>query len=341
MKLFYRAIAALFTVAVLFFLFYFVYDLDLVYSVVDAVISALVFFAISAGFGFTAKFVQLDFSKLFKFLSIHFLAAAVVSYTWLLVTGFLIGTILEKFSINYSFFDSSSIERFLIVALVYLLMIAYNYLVISYDNYKEKVREEADLRNLITEAEIKTLKFQINPHFIFNSLNSIAALTSIDPDKAREMVIKLADFLRYTLSTNSKQMNSLRDELDNIEKYLSIEKIRFGDKFIYRFDVSEDLLDSTVPNMVLQPVFENAIKYGVYENLEQTSINTRAVSGNGYLVITIENSLEDEPKKEIRGEGVGLRNIQERLRLIYNQSNLIRTEKGNKIFRVILKIPLP
>lgn len=134
-------------------------------------------------------------------------------------------------------------------------------------------------------------------------------------------------------------MNKLRDEISNIEKYLSIEKVRFGDKFIYEFQVPSELLDLMVPNMLLQPVFENAIKYGVYENLGQTLIKTLAIAEDSVLNLTIENTLEEEPKMKIRGEGVGLQNISERLRLIYNQPNLIRIEKESNLFRVVIKIP--
>ncbi|MHC1739413.1 MAG: sensor histidine kinase [Ignavibacteriaceae bacterium] len=340
MKLIQRAATVFLVVIVLFFLFYFIYDLDLVYSFVDAVISSFIFLALSAGFEYTAKFVKLNLGELMKFIIIHLVAALVVSFIMIQSSGFLIQTILRKFEVNNLFFDNSIIERFLIVALLYLLVISYYYLMIYYENYREKVREEAELKNLVTEAEIKTLKFQINPHFIFNSLNSIAALTSIDPEKARDMVIKLADFLRYTLSTNSKQMNSLRDEISNIEKYLSIEKIRFGERFNYDFDIPEQFLDILVPNMVLQPVFENAIKYGVYQNLGTTGISVVARSDNGYLTLITDNTLEEEPKKELKGEGVGLKNIQERLRLIYGQTNLLITERWDNIFRVILKIPV-
>lgn len=340
MKLIQRAAAVFLVIIVLFFLLYFIYDLNFAYSLVDAVISSSVFFALSAGFKYTAKFVKLNLGELMKFIIIHLVAALVVSFIMIQSSGFLIQTILKKFEISNHFFESSVIERFLIVALLYLLVISYYYLMIYYQNYLEKVREEAELKNLITEAEIKTLKFQINPHFIFNSLNSIAALTGIDPEKARDMVIKLADFLRYTLSTNSKQMNTLRDEISNIEKYLSIEKIRFGEKFIYDFDIPERFLDLNVPNMVLQPVFENAIKYGVYRNLGTTAISVVAKSDSEYLTLITENSLEEEPQKEHKGEGVGLKNIQERLRLIYGQTNLLITEKGENLFRVILKIPI-
>lgn len=340
MKLLQRFLPVLGLVVVLFFLFYFFYDLELVYSLVDAVVSSIIFFALSAGFEYTAKFIRLNLGELFKFVLIHLVAALIISFILIQTSGFLIHVILRKFDADSHFFDSSITERFLIGALIYLLVISYYYLMTYYENYREKVREEAELKNLVTEAEIKTLKFQINPHFIFNSLNSIAALTSIDPEKARDMVIKLADFLRYTLSTNSKQMNSLRDEISNIEKYLSIEKIRFGEKFIYSFKIPDNLLDIEVPNMVLQPVFENAIKYGVYQNLGITAISVVAGSDNGFLTLITENTLEEEPKKELKGEGVGLKNIQERLRLIYGQPNLLKIETGIKIFRVILKIPL-
>lgn len=339
MKLLNRFLFVVSSVVVLFFLYFFIYDLSTIYSLVDALISTLLFFALSAGFEYTARHIKLSVGELLKFITVNVAAALVISFIWLQTSSFLIERVVEKFDPGFSFLDSSYAERFFIVSLLNLLVISYNYLLTYYESYKQKLNEETQLKNLVAEAEIKTLKFQINPHFIFNSLNSIAALTSLDPEKAREMVIKLADFLRYTLSTNNRQMNKLRDEISNIEKYLSIEKVRFGDKFIYEFQVPSELLDLMVPNMLLQPVFENAIKYGVYENLGQTLIKTLAIAEDSALNLTIENTLEEEPKMKIRGEGVGLQNISERLRLIYNQPNLIRIEKESNLFRVVIKIP--
>jgi len=218
-------------------------------------------------------------------------------------------------------------------------MMGFYFLYIFYQNLMEKTAREAELKTLIKEAELKSLKYQLNPHFIFNSLNSISSLTIMDPGRAREMVIKLASFLRSTLNENEKQMNELGDELKNVKLYLDIEKIRFGDKFDLVTEIKDDCLKIKVPNMIFQPLFENAIKYGVYESLEKVFIKVRCSSENNYLKFSVENNFDEEatPRK---GKGIGLTNIKNRLSLIYNQDNLISVEKRKNIFTANVFIPL-
>jgi LytS/YehU family sensor histidine kinase len=209
------------------------------------------------------------------------------------------------------------------------------------DRSLEQAKQETTLKTLLTEAELKSLKFQINPHFIFNSLNSIAALTSIDPEQARKMTIMLADFLRSTLSNNLRQTVTLQEELHQLRLYAAIEKIRFGDKFSYTESVDESLLTLPIPNMLLQPLLENAIKYGVYEALEEIGIHLSVSRNENLLAITMENDFEDDASQlKQKGNGVGLANIQSRLSLLYRRDDLLTITKENSKFRVILTIPM-
>jgi LytS/YehU family sensor histidine kinase len=212
-------------------------------------------------------------------------------------------------------------------------------MVIYYSEFRDKESRESELKNLVTEAELKSLKFQINPHFIFNSLNSMSALTTINPEKAREMILKLADFLRYTLANNERQQNTLREELKNIKLYLDIEKIRFEDKFDFTEDISMPCLDTKVPNMILQPLFENAIKHAVYETLDKVTIKLCCAPDNGYMRISLENNFDPGAKSSRPGTGVGLANIKNRLQLIYGRDNLIEIKKEESLFKVTLFIP--
>ncbi len=166
----------------------------------------------------------------------------------------------------------------------------------------------------------------------------MSALTTIDPEKARGMILKLAEFLRYTLANNEQQKNKLKEELKNIKLYLEIEKIRFEDKFDYTEEVSSECLEAEVPNMLLQPLFENAVKHAVYESLEMVKVKLTCGSENGYLKIVVENTYDPETKSK-KGAGVGLNNIQERLRLTYSQDNLMQVVKDDGIFRVSLFVP--
>jgi LytS/YehU family sensor histidine kinase len=192
---------------------------------------------------------------------------------------------------------------------------------------------------LVKEAELKSLKYQINPHFIFNSLNSISSLTLSNPQKAQEMTIKLSSFLRSTLSKNERQKSKLSEEINNAKLYLDIEKVRFDDKFNFIEELEPKCMELEVPSMILQPLFENAIKHGVYESLDKVTIKLKCGHEKDYFKIIVENTFDPEsvPRK---GEGIGIKNIQNRLKLIYNQDNLVTTEKINNLFRVNIFIPV-
>ena len=307
------------------------------WSVLDAFISVTIYTAFTLSFKFQARFVEFQRNNLPRFLLTHFFAALLVSGLWISITKIILFWLIPN-SIYQNLFNESIVVRIIIGMTIYFLITAFNYLIMYYDNYKEKVENEAALKNLITETELKNLKFQINPHFIFNSLNSIAALTHISSEKAASMTIKLADFMRSTL-TNTKPFSLLEDELKNCRMYVDIEKIRFGDKFTFEEKVDEALLKEEIPSMILQPLFENAIKYGVYEAMEKVQIQFIAKRIPGYIKIAVENNFESGGEKH-KGEGIGLTNISKRMQILYQQENLIKIEKEKNIFRVLLFFPL-
>ncbi|MDZ7765092.1 MAG: histidine kinase [Melioribacteraceae bacterium] len=235
--------------------------------------------------------------------------------------------------------NSSIIWRIVIGLLFYTILVAVNYLMIYYNNFREKLEQESELNTLVKEAELRTLKYQINPHFIFNSLNSISSLTISNPDKAREMTINLSIFLRGTLSRNETQTTKLADEIKNVKLYLSIERVRFEGKFELLEELSDECSNVEVPNMILQPLFENAIKHGVYESLDLVTINLICRREKDYLRITVSNNYDKESASR-KGEGIGLQNIRNRLQLIYNRDNLLRVKRTENEFIVDVFIPL-
>jgi len=182
------------------------------------------------------------------------------------------------------------------------------------------------------------LKSQINPHFLFNSLNSISSLTITNPEKARDMVIKLSDFLRYSVSTNTSRFTTLQNELANIQRYLEIEKVRFGDKLQFEFILEGTCKDHLIPIMLLQPLFENAIKHGVYESIEKVKIEMDCKYTSGYLEIVIWNDFDPNAHAR-KGTGLGLNNIRERLRLLYKTDTLLKTSVEGTKFFVFLSLP--
>ncbi len=218
---------------------------------------------------------------------------------------------------------------------IYLLVILTYFLFVSLTNLSEKNAREAKLESLVKETELKMLRSQINPHFLFNSLNSISSLTITDPEKARDMVIKLSEFMRYALSKKDEQPVSLRSELENLRLYLDIEKVRFGDRLSTEENIDEKCLEIKMPVMLLQPLYENAVKHGVYESTESVRIITQAKIIDGYIEITISNNYDPAPSSR-RGTGTGLLNVARRLELFYGNKASIKTTKENGIYTVTL-----
>jgi LytS/YehU family sensor histidine kinase len=311
---------------------------SVIIAVSDSLINNLIFAGLGLSFWYPAKFIQLDKYQFTRFLFTH-LTGSIVSVIFWLFSGFIIinAVIPEQEAYN-NFFYSTVAWRFLVGILFYFLVISFYYIIIYYSEYQDKARRETELKNLISEAELRSLKFQINPHFIFNSLNSISSLTISNPADARKMLLKLADFLRYTVSNNIKSMNPLEDELKNIRLYLDIEKIRFEDRFDLIEEIDEECRKYPVPNMILQPLIENAIKHAVYEALDKVEIKIKCSKDDEFMNIGISNTLEKDSGS--KGTGTGLKNISDRMMLLYNRNDLFKIFKEEGIFKVNLYIPL-
>jgi two-component system LytT family sensor kinase len=243
-------------------------------------------------------------------------------------------------------FDASHKEYFrmampwhIFLGSFYMTIVVLIYYLLQYTtNLKEKEKDELQLQNLLKNAELEMLKSQINPHFIFNSLNSVSALTLTNPDLAHEMVIKLSDFLRLSLGRSNKELHTVEEELKQMNLYLDIERIRFGDRLSLSQDINEICMKHSLPVMILQPLYENAIKYGVYGQLEKVEISTKCHCDDGILFLSITNNYDSTSAPQ-KGKGIGLMNIRNRLELIYGPSDLVTIEKNKNIFTIHLQIP--
>jgi sensor histidine kinase YesM len=308
----------------------------------NAIADSLVFTGILCGFGlswwYPSRYISIEQSPLTKVLISHFISAVISATFWILL-GYAVMIGILGFGDKYESFLFSSLPwRFIIGLIFYALLASFYYMITYYTGFQERIIKESELKNLVTVAELRSLKFQINPHFIFNSLNSMSALTEINPKKAKEMILKLADFLRYILATNEREKNKLSEELKNIRLYLEIEKIRFEDKFEFMEQINEGCERAEIPNMILQPLFENVIKHAVYETLDKVQLTLKCDYENGFLKIHLQNNY-DESTSPKKGAGVGLKNIEERLKLIYHQDNLMEVKKEKGIFSITLFIP--
>lgn len=200
-----------------------------------------------------------------------------------------------------------------------------------------RFQQQADASALLKEAELFKLRQQLQPHFLYNSLNSISALIVIAPNKAQEMIGKLSDFLRSSVKRESDDMIPLKDELSYIGSYLAIESVRFGDRLQVVFE-HHDTDNALIPPFLLQPLLENAIKFGLYGNTGQVQISIRISMDGGMLVTSVINPYDPDMQPP-RGTGFGLKGIQRRLYLLYARNDLLETHKTETQFTTILKIP--
>jgi len=322
-----------------FLILFFGLELDLNSSIAESLVSAILLCGLTITWHYPAKYISIEQHHLFKVFFSHIITAVISSALWLLFIYIVMVPVIGFDEKYQNFFYQTILWRFLVGWMLYAIVVSFYYLVSYYSELQERSLKESELKNLVTQAELRSLKFQINPHFIFNSLNSMSALTEIDPKKAKEMIIKLADFLRYILATNEREKNKLSEELKNIRLYLDIEKIRFEEKFDYSEQLEKECNNAEIPNMILQPLFENVIKHAVYETFDKVTLNLNCSFNDGFLKIHLQNNF-DESSKPRKGTGVGLKNINDRLNLIYRRNDLMEVKKEKGIFSVTLFIPL-
>jgi two-component system, LytTR family, sensor histidine kinase AlgZ len=217
------------------------------------------------------------------------------------------------------------------VSLIYILSIALHYVVLTV-----QASREAEL--LARAAELKALKSQLNPHFLFNSLNSISALTSIDATRARDMCIRLADFLRTSLRLGECGAVLFQEEMELARMYLNVEQVRFGQRLGVVIEIDPRCAECEVPPLLVQPLVENAIKHGIATMAEGGEISMSAKWVDGGIRFQIENSFDPEAPA-VRTNGMGLRNVRDRLRVRYGNDAGISIEPESGRYRVVLTIP--
>ena len=225
---------------------------------------------------------------------------------------------------------------------LYLLSLLANDVLVAFENVQAAARREAESRVLARDAELQMLRTQINPHFLFNSLNSISALTGTDPKAAREMTIDLAQFFRRTLALAERERIPLGDEVALCTHFLAIEQRRFGAKLRSQWRIAADAAACLLPPMTLQPLLENAIKHGIRGLDDGGTITIDAVLRDGWLHLAVANPVAagtggDGPNGA--GNGLGLKNIRERLAVLYGDRGRIASRRTGEMFTTEIAVP--
>src|SRR5271157_5479215 len=222
--------------------------------------------------------------------------------------------------------------------LLYALSSGLHYAALSAEESRAAESRAAEARTLAREAELQALRMQINPHFLFNSLNSIAALATQDGPRARDMCIRLSDFLRSGLGLGDRESIPLREELALARSYLDVERVRFGDRLRVEEAIDADCQDCGVPALVLQPLVENAVKHGIAGLVEGGWIRMEARRQQGGVCIAIENPFDPDAPVP-RRTGLGLAHVRRRLRVRYGEAAVFEPSSREGLYRVVLLLP--
>jgi two-component system, LytTR family, sensor kinase len=331
----------LFTLVVLvawFLPFHFSYGIDLIPALTDALFSVVMLHLVILALWFVVKFARSESISSTSSIRNSSIAALLLVSGWLFFTRFVLKTIFQADTVYIDFLMLAQPVRFIAGLFIAGVLYLSFYLNLYRQNAEELLKRENELKVRIQETRLQALKNQLNPHFIFNCLNSISSLTAYDPGKAREMLVLLSEFLRNALRHDISSLVTLDKEIASIELYLQIEKVRFEEKLNWEFRVWDETLKIQVPALILQPVFENAVKHGIQQSQAKGSIIMTCMEQNGYTMITVANSF-DPGFSGYRGEGIGLENIRNRLALIYGKSDLLKVKASGGTFRVEIQIP--
>jgi len=312
---------------------------DVFASFIDGLVSYSLLGILGFVLWYAIRYIINSKFSLFFILSHQIIVAFILLSFWNIIIILFLKIIFSNNPIHFAAVESSIYFRIISSLMLYIIVLLCYFLIIYYYNLQEKSKAELKLKETLKDAELNVLRSQINPHFLFNSLNSVTSLTLTNPQKAREMIVKLSDFLRYTVSNSGKTLSGLDEEIKNAGEYLEIEKIRFGDKLNYLIETEYCKKDFKIPSLLLQPLLENAIKHGVYESTEKIIIETLCKTINNQIEIIVRNNFDPETETN-KGTGIGIKNIEERLRLIYHGNANFTINKNNNIFEAKIIIPL-
>jgi two-component system, LytTR family, sensor histidine kinase AlgZ len=270
----------------------------------------------------------------------HVTTAAFASILWVVLGGFW-ATGLDAFVPSFGARDLYTNQQLLLLvvgALLFWLSAACHYLLVAFEASREAERRAIELDLLAREAELRALRAQIDPHFIFNSLHGISALTASDPAAARRMCLLLAEFLRETLRLGSNHRITLADELALAERFLSIEQVRLGTRLQVASETDPAAAECLVPPLLLQPLVENAVVHGIGHLIEGGTIKLAASRDGSTLMITLENPC-DPDRPRTRGVGLGLDLLKKRLTNQCGASHLVRADEQEGRFVVEVRMP--
>jgi two-component system, LytTR family, sensor kinase len=258
---------------------------------------------------------------------------------WFAITQMIIPLLIKKDALFDSIFYNTSPFRFLLAYLILSINTLIIWMYRIFENQKKENIRLFQIQQMAKDSELHSLRQQLQPHFLFNSLNSISSLAGSQPHKAREMIQQLSDFLRGTLQKNSDKLIPFSKEIEHLKLYLDIEKVRFGHRLNFDITIQENTLNFLVPPLILQPVLENAIKFGLYDTLDIVTISINSQIHQNELVVVVKNPFDSNTSNPKKGTGFGLSSLNRRLYLLYNRHQLVHSTKANNTFITQINVP--
>lgn len=313
------------------------FGFTLLISVTDSIVFNLLLAGSCIFIAFVMQFYLPQKEKYWYVVAVSFVASAIVT----IISNLILHQFFFSEEIYHNFLTAAWPVRGSIAFLISGCMALISIVFYTVEEQQELEQRKHAAEQLSKEAELFNLRQQLQPHFLFNSLNSISALAGSKPEEARNMIQQLSDFLRGTIRKDSNQMITLEDELKHLQLYLDIEKVRFGHRLMTETHCSEEVCKLKIPSLLLQPVVENAIKFGLYDTLEEVKITITGSFENNMLVVTIANPFDKTsvPAGKQAGTGFGLNSIQRRLFLLFSRNDLLITNATDTIFTTTIKIP--
>lgn len=304
-------------------------------SVLDALILSILLLILLSGLNAMLTLYKPGIARVLYLIAGNILLA----YGLLFIYELIFINALDKSPLLYS---ANVLPSYLIVALLFTILQTttfYSWIKVSLEERNEEKERRLKEEHLIRQAELNGLRQQLQPHFLFNSLNSIQSLLQFDSEKASKMVQTLADFLRGTVSGGESTVRTIREELKHLNLYLEIEMIRFEDRLSVNYSIDENTYEKEIPALILQPLVENAIKHGLYDTIGKITITIDAKLSDNFIVIKISNPYETEQGSTKAGTGFGLSSVSRRMQLIYLRNDLLKINSVGQLFTVTLKIP--
>ncbi len=294
------------------------------------------------------RYVRLEWPVRPRHVAIHVSACAAFMLAYLLLRAVValwqlrLGGLRVEF---FAVFEALLIKTLPHSLLVYWAVVSVQHIAAFQERARERERRAAELEQRLTAARLQALLMQLNPHFLFNTLNAISSLMHQDVEAADRMLVRLSELLRRALDTRDRQEVPLREELEFLERYLEIEQTRFRERLTVRRAIDETLLDAMVPNLVLQPLVENAIKHGIEKQRKPGVIELGARAENGQVVLTVRDNgpglAASAARPNPKGHGIGVGNTRRRLQQLYGQrQELVMRDAEGGGTEVVVRLPL-